>query len=136
MSDFFDAYKESLLGTDVHSRVDIPTDNIKLVCVDHADDNPSLSADEDLADIAAGARVATSANLSSKTITDGAFDHADETLGTVSGDQFESIVYYKDSGSASTSPLICKIDSATGLPFTPSGGDIEIRPHANGVFTL
>lgn len=135
MSDHFDAYKEAMLGTAVHSLVDIASDNIKFTCCDHADVNPDLGAHVDLDDIDTNL-VATSANLSSKTITDGVFDHADETLSSVTGDQFESIVYYKDSGSAATSPLMTKIDSGTGLPFTPSGGDIEVRPNASGVFAL
>lgn len=136
MSDFFDAYKEAMLGTAVHSLVDIASDDIKFICVDHTDDNPALATDVDHADIAAGGIVATSANLSSKTITDGAFDHADETLSSVSGDAFDSIVYYKDSGTSSTSPLMAKIDSGTGLPFTPSGGDVDVRPNASGVWAL
>lgn len=136
MSDHFDSYKEAMLGTAVHSLVDIPTDDIKFLCVDHADDNPDLALDVDHADIAAGAIVATSANLSGKSITDGVFDHADETLSAVTGDQFESVVYYKDSGVSSTSPLMTKIDAGTGLPFTPSGGDIDVRPNASGVFAL
>lgn len=135
MSDHFDAYKESMLGTDVHSRVVIASDNIKFTCCDHADINPDLATHVDLDDIDTGL-VATSANLSGKSITDGVFDHTDETLTAVTGDQFESIVYYKDSGTASTSPLMTKIDSGTGLPFTPSGGDIDVRPNASGVFAL
>lgn len=136
MSFFFDSYSESMLGTDVHSRVVISSDNLKFVCVDHTDDNPAQATDQDLDDILAAGRVATSANLTGKTITDGAFDHTDETLSAVSGDQFESINYYKDSGVDTTSPLMCKIDSGTGLPFTPSGGDIIVRPNASGVFSL
>lgn len=135
MSFFFDSYKESMLGTDVHSRVAITSDNIKFVAVDHADVTPSETTHQDLDDIDVSP-VATSANLTGKTITDGTFDHADETLSAVTGDSFESINYYKDSGTPTTSPLICSIDSGTGLPFTPSGGDIDVRPNASGVFSL
>jgi len=138
MSFFFDAYAESMLGTDVHSRVVIASDNIKFVCTDHADKTPAQATDEDHFDLdnPAGATIATSANLTGKTITNGTFDHTDETLTSVSGDQFESVNYYKDSGATATSPLICSIDSGTGLPFTPSGGDIDVRPNASGVFSL
>lgn len=136
MSALFDNYKEILLGGGNHGDIDLDTDNIRFICVDHTDDNPSTTTDEDLADILAGARVAESANLSSVTITDGSFDHANETLSSVSGDEFESLVYFKETGTDGTSGLICKIDSGTGLPFTPSGGDIEVRPNASGVFSL
>lgn len=136
MSFFFDSYAESLLGTDVHSRIDIDADNIKFIAVDHTDVTPSQATHQDHADLAGAGVVATSANLTGKTTTDGTFDHTDETLPTVSGDQFESINYYKDSGVSATSPLMCSIDSGTGLPFTPSGGDIDVRPNASGVFSL
>ena len=135
MSFLFDSYTESLLGTDVHSRIDIPNDNIKFVCTDHTDITPLQATHVDLDDIDVDI-IATSANLGTKSITDGAFDHADETLSAVSGDQFESVNYYKDSGTPSTSPLIVSIDSGTGLPFTPSGGDIDVRPNSSGVYAL
>lgn len=138
MSFFFDSFSESMLGTDVHSRVDFAADNLKFICTDHTDKTPSQSTDQDHFDLddPANATVATSANLGTKTITDGVFDHADETLSAVTGDQFESVNYYKDSGATATSPLICSIDSGTGLPFTPSGGDIDVRPNVSGVFSL
>ena len=138
MSFFFDSYSESMLGTDVHSRIDIASDNIKFVCTDHADLTPAQATHEDHFDLddPANATIATSANLGGKTITNGAFDHTDETLSAVSGDQFESVNYYKDSGATATSPLMCSIDAGTGLPFTPSGGDIDVRPNASGVFSL
>ena len=136
MSGHFAAYKESMLGTDIHSRVVIATDTIKFLCVDHADDNPALATDQDHADILTAGIVATSAALATKTIVAGVFDHADTTLTAVTGDQFESVVYYKDSTVSTTSPLMTKIDAGTGLPFTPSGGDIIVRPNASGVFAL
>ena len=135
MSFFFDSFSESMLGTDIHSRVVFASDNLKFVCTDHTDITPLQATHQDLDDIDIDI-IATSANLTGKTITDGAFDHTDETLTAVSGDQFESVNYYKDSGSAATSPLICHIDTGTGLPFTPSGGDIDVRPNVSGVFSL
>ena len=56
----------------------------------------------------------------------------------VTGDQFESIDIYKHTGVDATSRLICNIDTATGLPATPSGGDIIVRwdSGANRVFRL
>jgi hypothetical protein len=66
------------------------------------------------------------------------FDADDITLTAVTGDQFESIVVYRDTGTESTSDLIAFFDTATGLPFTPSGGDITISwdNGANKVFKL
>lgn len=136
MSALFDNFKELMLGGGIHTLPDLQDGDIRLICVDTADHDPAVATDVDLADIAAAARVATSAALAGKTVTDGTFDHTDVTLGTVSGDQFEEVVYYGHTGTESTSPLIAVIDSGTGLPFTPSGGDIDVRPNASGVFSL
>lgn len=103
------------------------TDNIKIVLVDTALYTPNFVTDEFLSDIAVGARVATSGNLSTKTSTAGVADADDVTFSAVTGAQSEAVVIYKDTGVAATSPLIGYVDSATGLPVTPSGGDILIQ---------
>ena len=107
--------------------IDWDTDDIKAVLVDVADYTVDLAAHDNLDDIPAGARVATSGNLASKTVAAGVADAADITFSAVTGDQFEAIVIYKDTGTASTSRLIAYIDDASGLPCTPNGGDITIQ---------
>lgn len=102
------------------------SDNIKAVLVDTGTYSPSLSSNEFLSDITAGARIATSGNLTSKTATLGVADAADVTFSAVSGATAEAIVIYKDTGSAASSRLIAYIDTATGLPVTPNGGDISV----------
>jgi hypothetical protein len=118
--------------------IDLLDNNIKCVLVDSADYTLDLANHDFLDDIAVGARVATSGNLASKSTTGGVFDAADVTITTVSGDQFEYIIIYKDTGTASTSNLIACIDTATGLPCTPNGGDITITwdNGANKIFAL
>lgn len=101
-------------------------DNIKVVLVDAADYTVNLSTHEFLSDVTSGGRVATSGNLASKTTTAGVADAADVTFSAVTGDVSEALVIYKDTGSAATSPLIAYIDTATGLPVTPNGGDITV----------
>jgi hypothetical protein len=113
--------KEHLLGGDIA----LDSDTIKAVLVDTADYTYN-AADEALDDIPAGARVATG-TLASKTITGGVFDAANLTFTAVTGDPSEAVVIYKDSGVESTSYLIARIDSATGLPVTPNGGDITVN---------
>jgi len=58
------------------------------------------------------------------------------TVTTVTGDPFESINIYDVSHA--NDALIAYIDTATGLPFTPSGGDIEVvwDAGANRIFKL
>jgi len=118
--------------------IDWDTNNIKVVLVDEADDTIDLAVDDNLDDRAAASRVATSGNLANKTVTNGVADADDVTFSAVSGDQFESFDLYKDTGTESTSRLIANIDTATGLPATPSGGDITIRWDAgsNRIFKL
>lgn len=121
--------------------IDWANDNIKVVLVDTAGGTGytvSIDADDYLADIPADARVATSGNLGTKSSTLGVADAADVTFSAVTGAVSEVLVVYKDSGDAATSPLIAYIDTATGLPVTPNGGDITITwdSGANKIFKL
>lgn len=115
------------------------SDLIKLIIVDHTDDTPVVATDEDLADIDAGARVATSAAFGTKTVVDGTADAADIVLASITGDAADSIVIYFDSTVEATSLLIAFIDTATGLP-TPvlSSTTVTITwdSGADKIFTL
>ena len=130
----YDRGRQGFLAGDL----DWDTDDIRVFLVDEADDTPDLAADEDLADRAAGARVGTATALTSPTTTDGVADAADVTLSSVSGDQSESIDCYYHTGTESTSLMIFNVDTATGLPVTPNGGDITIQwdSGANKIFKL
>lgn len=110
--------------------------SIKAVLVDTASYSVNLATDQFISSIPSGERVATSANLTSKTATAGVADAADITLSAVTGDQSEAIVIYNDTGVDTTSRLIAYIDTATGLPVTPNGGDITISFNASGIFKL
>lgn len=112
------------------------SDTIKVTAVDLADYTVSLSTDDFINDVAAGARVAT-ATLASKTAALGVLDATDTTMTAVTGDQFEALVIWKDTGVESTSRLLIYIDSATsGLPLTPNGGDVLIVWPVAGIATL
>lgn len=134
-SGLYDKAREAFLS----GTISWTTDNIKVVAVDAGTYSVSLSTNQYLSDIAVGARIATSGNLASKTVTNGVADAADITLTAVSGASVEALVIYKDTGSAATSPLIAYLDSAvSGLPFTPNGGDIVITfdNGSNKIFKL
>jgi len=113
------------------------TDTIKAMLVDTADYTFS-TAHEFLSDVPAAAREETSAALASKTSTDGVADAADVTFTAAAGDPCEAVVIYKDTGVATTSPLIAYIDTATGLPVTLNGGDVNVAwdNGANKIFKL
>ena len=102
------------------------TDTIKAVLVDTGTYTANLAAHEFLSDISGGARIATSGAFTGKATTGGAADANDVTFTSVTGASIEAIVLYKDTGTDSTSPLIAFIDTATGLPITPNGGDIIV----------
>lgn len=114
------------------------SDTIKVQLVDTADYTVNLSTDDAFDDVPVAARVGTATALASKTITDGVFDAADTTLSAVTGDPSEALVIYKDSGVEATSWLIAYIDTATGLPVTPNGGNIIVQwdNGANKIFKL
>jgi hypothetical protein len=78
------------------------------------------------------------AALSNLTATDGVADADDATFTSVASGTFEAFVIYKDTGVASTSPLIAYFDTSTGLPLTASGGSVTIAWNngANKIFKI
>lgn len=118
----YDKGRQKFLDADI----DWSLDTIKMVLVDATDYTPVLATHEFLSDVPALGIVATSPAFSGKTSTAGVADANDVTFTAVTGDQSEYLVIYKDTGVAATSPLIALIDTATGLPVTPNGGDIIV----------
>ena len=134
----YDNYKNLILGNDsaAHTFPDMDTDNIKAILVDHGVTTPSPTTHQDHADLS-GAVVTggTSGNMSTPAFpAAGAIDYAVFSFTTVSGASVESINFYKDSGVSSTSALIIYIDTATGLPLTPNGGDVNVAFNASGLY--
>lgn len=126
--------REAFLNGDI----DWINDTIKVLLVDTDDYSVSIDVHDFLDDIPATARVATSSALGTKDSTLGVADAADLTFVSVSGDPCEALVIFKDTGTESTSALIAYIDSATGLPVTPNGGNITVQwdSGANKIFKL
>lgn len=125
-------YKQLILGAGLN----LTTLNLKVVLVDTGAYTYSAAHDF-LDDIVIGARIATSGNLASKTVTNGTFDAADITIAAVSGTTVEALVIYNDTGTAATSNLIAYMDTGvTGLPFTPNGGDVTIQWSGSGIWAL
>lgn len=122
----------------LEAQINWMTDTIKVLLVDTGTYTPNTSAHQYLSDISATSRIAGPVTLTSKSTTGGAADGADVTFISVSGQSIEAIVIYKDTGSEATSPLIAYIDTATGLPITPNGGDIIVTwdNGANRIFKV
>ena len=113
--------KEHLGNADI----DLVSGIINAVLVDIAD-YTYAPTDEALDDIPASSRVST-ATLSNTSFTNGIFDADDSLFTAVTGDVSEAIILYLNSGVEETSYLIAYLDTATGLPITPDGGDITIQ---------
>lgn len=111
----------------LEAQINWMTDTMKCLLVDTGAYTVQTATHKYLSDIATSARIAGPVTLTAKSTVGGAADAADCTFTSVSGPSIEAIVIYKDTGSESTSPLIAWIDTATGLPITPNGGDIAPR---------
>ena len=79
------------------------------------------------------------ATLTSRSVTNSVFDAADITFTSVtSTNVVGALVIFKDTGTASNSPLIAFLDTGSGLSITPNGGDITVAfdNGANKIFAL
>lgn len=114
------------------------SDDIRVVLVNNTTDAPIVSTDETLADIAAGARVATSPSLSNPIITAGVVTADNVTVPSVTGSTVNSLVIYKHTGVEATSYLIGYVDSTTdaSLPYTPTGVDVTIVWNPSGILRI
>ena len=142
----YDKARESFLGQD--PALDWDTDTIKVFLLDAAEYTPDLANHQYLSDVPVAARKgnaggntrADAPTLNGKTVTAGVADANDCTITAVpAGNALEYILIFKDDGVAdASSPLIALVDTATGLPVTPNGGDITIQwdNGANKIFKL
>lgn len=131
----YDKARESFLSQ--NPALDWDTDTIKVFLLDSASYTPNLATHQYLSDVPAAARKgngggqtrADAPTLAGKTVAAGVADANDVTITTVpAGAALEYILIFKDDGVAdASSPVIALIDTATGLPITPNGGDITIQ---------
>jgi hypothetical protein len=126
----YDKGKEEILN----GNIDFVNDTIKIALVDTGTYTVDAATHEDYADLSGV--VGTDATLGSVTVTDGDIDCADITWSSVSGSSVEALVVYKDTGTPATSTLLFYLDTnITGLPVTPSGGDIILAVNASGLIS-
>lgn len=131
----YNPYKESILDS---SCPDLSGGDVKWALVDTADYTFSAAHEFYSSVNTGGAVEAESANLASKTITDGVFDAADDpdAFTTPGGDTCEALVLFHDSGVDATSELVLYIDTATGLAITFNGGNVGLVYNASGILTF
>lgn len=95
----------------------------------------SRTADNFLSAISAGDRVAISANLTGKTVTDGILDAADVIIPAadfLNNGPATQLVFYRDTGVEATSRLIFRGDANSydglfGAGYTHAGLDLKIK---------
>ena len=82
--------------------------------------------------------IGTPVTLGGKSTTGGVFDSTTNPsfTGLVAAPTIEAIVLYYDSGTPSTSTLICFIDTATGLPVSAGATQVDVTWDAAGIFAL
>jgi hypothetical protein len=125
------------LGSTSGTAVDLIDDTIKIALIDLG--TYTYSTAHEYWSSASSALVGTAATLASKTITNGTFDAADVTFSSVTGNSIEALIIFKDTSTASTSPLIAFIDVKSGgggISITPNGGNIDVTFSASGIFSI
>ena len=135
----YEEFRNGILGNGTHAQPDLDTNDIRIGLRDEGVTAVNVTTQIDLADVSS-AHVDTSGVLASKTVgtvNPGVFDHADVTISAVTGASVESLDYYDfQTATAATSPLMWNLDSWTGLPLTPNGGDVILAPAAGGVYQI
>lgn len=131
----YNTAKEGFLG---NTAFDLDSDIIKASLIDSADYTFSAAHDEysgGARDVPLAAIVAESAQLTSPTVVNGVFDTADFSWPTVTGDQSEAMILWDDT--LTNDRLILFLDTGmTGMPVTPSGGNINVTINASGWFAI
>ena len=137
----YDEGRNGLLGGGVHAQPDLTTAAIGAGLRDEGVTAINLTTQIDVADVSSSwvtngrDNAMPSPTVGSAAV--GAFDHADNTFTAVSGATVESIDYFDfATATDATSPLLWNLDTWTGLPLTPNGGDVIIAPAAGGVFQI
>lgn len=115
--------------------LNLSTLNLRFALVDLADYSENLTTDDFMADVdVAGAVEGETGNLASKAFSGANFDAADPVFSSISGDQCEALVLFRQTGTRATENVIAFFDSITAI--TPNGGDINVTLNASGIFTL
>lgn len=128
----YNTFKEGILG---NTAFDMDTDVIKAVLIDSADYTFSAAHSDYASDVPAAAKVAVSGALTSPTVVNGVFDTADFTWTSVSGDQSEAIIIEDET--LVPDRLVCFYDTGmTGMPVTPSGGNVNVTVNSSGWFAI
>lgn len=125
MNQVYGLFKQGLL----EGKFNLLGNAVVAVLVDTGLYTANFSTDEFLSVVPLAARVAQSAGLTGKTTTLGTFDAQDVTFDPIAPGlpTCEALVLVQWTGDPATSRLIEYVDSAIGLPLTPSGAPALVQ---------
>jgi hypothetical protein len=138
---FFNSYLNGILGA-AATYIDLDANTIKMFLYDVGAGGAIAPSTDDFYNDRSAGLVGTAYTLANKTVgtvAAGVFDNTVDpapAFSAVSGATVEALMFYKDTGTPSTSDLICYFDTATGLPLTPNGGDVNVTFNASGIFKV
>lgn len=119
--------------------INLSTDTIKVALVT-AGYVADLANHQFYSDVTPGSNVlGTPGTLTFTSDTAGVYKASGPTIANVPAGTVTQLIVYKDTGVTTTSPLIARIDTATGLPVTSSGSNFSVAiatDAINGVFKL
>ena len=131
----YNTFKEGILG---NTAFDLDSDIIKASLIDSGDYTFSAAHDEysgGARDVPLVAIVSESSQLTTPTVVSGVFDTDNFTWTAVTGDQSEAIVLWDDT--LTNDRLIAFYDTGmTGMPVTPSGGNINVTVNGSCWFAI
>lgn len=134
---------ESMLGktSDYSARIDWDSDTLKTTFVDEGTAVPAVAnvfvTTFSAAFVPAFASAVTLASPTIGTVAARTFDAADTTFTALTGASVEGISVFKNVTVVGDSPSLLYYNTGiTGIPFTPSGGDVTIQWNASGLIQL
>jgi len=135
---FANAYYDDFKRAVQEKELDIPSDTPTVSLID-TDDYTFDSGDASYAsDVDAASKVAAAALSTPAIGAAGVFDSDDWTFPTVTGDQCEALITWLNGPTTPVAdPLMAFYDTGmTGMPVTPSGGDINGTVNGSGWHAL
>lgn len=120
----------------LNGNLNLSSNTVTLALVD-TDVYTFSSAHLSRADVPNTAVVAAN-NLINPVTTSGIYDADDVIFPAVSGANCEALILFHNTGDQTSSRLIAYLDTASGLPILPNGGDITVRfsESASKIFAL
>jgi len=134
---FFNSFLDGILGSHA-TRVDLDSDTIKMYLHDAGAGGAMNASTQDFYNDVQAGLVGTAYTLANKVIGSPAVGVFDNTVDpapaftSVTGASCEALVLYKDTGTPTTSDLICWFD----ITLTPNGGDVNVTFNASGIFKV